>query len=607
VAFLCLLWRALASIDDFVTRGNQVKEISGPNRRGFRPFRCPDGPVFAAWLLLLGLFSIGGRVLAAPPLLQPAPGYQAKALDLSGSTVAVSPGGRVALAHDAADGTATITLYDRLDPAGRQTLETLKAPQGDTFRFFGGLAFRDDETLFFSENGDMETVYTASVGTGEVQALAPKKSLPNVADVAIRRSDGLLFALVTPGPGQGAVYTLSGGQTSLFAKGLGIGYVTGLAFSPTERLFVGDTADPAFTGKPGQILELGSGGQVVRTIPLAAGGGSGLGGLTVDAEGDLLASTGQTITEVRLSAASPGVLGPRVREFGRFSDPNAFPSDLLFRGSRFEPASGDGTVLVNVSLQVNGVYTSVLLALSTTAEQPFLPTDFATRVVAFDGKNGKNGFNLRPEAAIGPPSSAATPQVPDNKDIVSFGWGGSITLAFDRPILRDPLHPGGYDFVVFGNSFYVGGNEHISFQAPGYVEVGVDTNGNGVPDADEPFYLLRGRPDPGSPPAWPLPASLYGAIDHRQTPMLGYAGVTPTDGHGDPLLPDDPTADGITPGSAGGDAFSLSWAVDSQGHAVVLDHADFVRITHALDAVHPVFGRSATQVDAVSLVRPTAR
>jgi hypothetical protein len=574
-----------------------VKAISIPKERDFRRSRRSGGPISGAWLLVLGLIPIGGTASADPPLFQPAAGYRATALDLSGSALAISPSGRVALAHDQADGTATITVYDRLDPAGRKPLQTIKAPAGDTFRFFGGLAFRDDDTLFFSENGDMDTIYSASVGTGEVQALLPKKTLAGVADLALRHSDGLLFALVTPGPGQGAVYTVSAGQASPFAKGLGTGYVAGMAFSPTERLFVGDTADPAFAGKPGQILELGPGGEVTQTIPLAAGGGTGLGGLAIDAEGDLFASTGDSITEVRLNR------GAQVREFGRFAGKGSFPGGLLFRGSRFEPESGDGMLLVN------GAFTSVggLFAVTTTTEKPFLLTDFATRVAKFEGKNGKNGFNLRPEAALGPPSADATPQVPDNRDIVSFGWGGLITLAFDRPILRDPLHPGGYDFTVYGNSFYVGGDEHVSFQGPGYVEVGLDLNGNGMADPSEPFYLLRGRPDPGTPPTWPLAASLYGAIDHRKTAMLGYAGVTPTDGRGDPLLPDDPLVDGITPGSAGGDAFSLSWAVDSQGRPVLLDHADFVRITHALDATHPVFGRSSTQVDAVSLVRPVGR
>lgn len=554
--------------------------------------RCLAG----VWLLGLTLGAAGAAAAAETPAFQPAQGYRAAALELKGSAIAVSPIGRLAVGQDAKDGGATIAIYDRLEPAQRKLLQTIKAPSGDTFRFFGGAAFRDDDTLMFSENGAMSTVYSAAVGTGHVQALAPKGSLPNAADVAVRPSDGLLFALTTPGPGKGAVFTVAGGQVTPFAKGLGVGYVTGLAFSPTERLFVGDTADPGFAGKPGQLLELGRQGEVVQTIPLAAGGGAGVGGLAVDAEGDLLVSTGATITEVRLHR------GAQVHPFGRFAGTGHFPSALVFHGSRFEPASGDGLLLVNdASSDAGG-----LSAVTTTAEQPFLPTDFAAHVVGFNGTNGKAGFNQRPEAALGPPSAAATPLVPDNKDIVSFGWGGSITLAFDRPILSDPLHHGGYDFIVYGNAYYVS-SEHQTWQQPGYVEVGLDLNGNGVPDPGEPFYLLRGKPDPGIPPHFPLGDEYYGVVDHRLYPVLGYANVTPTDGKGDPLVPDDPLTDGITPGSAGGDAFSLSWAVDAQGHPVKLDHADFVRITHALNTVHPLFGRSSTQIDAVSLVRPASR
>jgi hypothetical protein len=559
--------------------------------------------------LIRRAFQYGGLacVLLAPSLavradtpgFQPTTGYRSAALALQGSALAVSPGGRLALGHDSSDGAATISVYDRVEPTERKLLQTLQAPAGITLKFFGGMAFQDEDTLFFSENGATDTVYRASVGTGMVQAWLPDGSLPGVADLAVRRSDGLLFALVTPGPGQGAVYTVTSQQATQLAHGLGIGYVTGLAFSPTERLFVGDTADPTFAGKPGQILELGANGEVIQTIPLKEGGGTGLAGLAVDAEGDLFASTGATITEVRLNR------GAQVAAFGQLSGAGPFPGGLQFHGSRFEPGSGDGALLVN------GDFTGVqgLFEITTTAETATLPTDFATRVAAFNGTNGKTGFNTRPEAALGPPSVTATPTVPDNSDIVSFGWGGSLTLAFDRPILHDPLHPGGYDFIVFGNSFYAGGNPQISFQSPGYVEVGLDLNGNGIPDSGEPFYLLRGKPDPGTPPLFPLPDSLYGAIDHSQLPMVGYANVTPTDGHGDPLAPNlnDPLVGGISAGSAGGDAFDLSWAVDAQGQPVKLDHADFVRITHALNAQHPVYGRSATQVDAVSLVRPALR
>lgn len=542
------------------------------------------------------LLAHGGAVRADPPPFQPAAGYRMIPLELSGSGIALSPGGRLAVARDSAEGGATIAVYDRLEPADRKLLQTVKAPAGDEFRFFGGLVFEDDDTLLFSENGDTDTVYAAAVGTGEVRPLLPKGSLESLADLALRPSDGRLFALTTPGPGQGAVYTLADGQATPYARGLGVGYVTGLVFGPTGRLFVGDTADPTFAGKPGQILELGAGGEVVRTVSLAAGGGSALAGLAVDAEGDLLASTGATITEVRLHR------GAQVREFGRFAGDSPFPGGLLFRGDRFEPESGDGALLVN------GGFTGVggLFAVTPDGSKPHLATDFATAVIAADGTNGVPRYNSNPEPVLGPPSSKATPEVPDNDGIFSFGWGGSIALAFDRPILNDPRHPGGLDFVVFGNALSVGGDEAVTYQEPAYVEVGVDLNGNGRPDPDEPFYLLRGRPDPGSPPRFPLAATLFGVVDHRTTPVWGYADVTPTQGTGDPLLPDDPLTEGITPGSAGGDAFDLSWAVDAEGRPVTLNHADFVRITHALNATSP-FGVSSSEIDAVSLVRPAAR
>jgi hypothetical protein len=527
-------------------------------------------------------------------------GYRVQPTDLKGGGLALSPAGRLAVAHDDASGGATITIYSSLDPAARTVLQMLRAPAGDTFRFFGGLLFRDDDTLLFAENGDMDTVYSGSIGTGEVRALAPRKSLPDVGALALRPGDGLLFAETASGPGQGAVFTVENGSVTPFARGLGAGYLGGLAFDPAGRLYVGDAADPDFSGKPGQVLELGPRGEVRRSVSLAAGGGHGIADLVSDSEGDLIATTGPTITQVRLHAGGSGASGARVSELGRFAGADAFPTSLVYHGTRFEPGSGDGTLLVNGTLTGVGA----VFAVAPTAEKLSLPTDFGTRIVAFDGKNGKPSFNTRPELALGPPSSAATPQVPDNSGIVSFGWGGSITLAFDRAILNDPLHPGGYDFILYGNSFYVGGNEHVSYQGPGYVEVGLDLNDNGVPDPGEPFYLLRGRPDPGAPPRFPLPESLFGAIDHRQTMMLGYADVTPTDGRGDPLLPDDPLVDGITPGSAGGDAFDLSWAVDTEGRPVALDHADFIRVTHALNVNHPLFGPSTTEIDAVSLVRP---
>src|SRR6266700_2371060 len=175
-----------------------MRQVRDTKRAGRARRRMP-GTVLLA--VLLGTAGAGAHA-SPPPSTQLLP-------------VQVEDGYR-AVAQDAADGGATIAVYDRLEPAERKLLQTVKAPAGETFKFFGGLVFKDDDTLFFSENGVGNTAYSASVSTGEAQVLAPKGSLPNVADLAIRRSDGLLFALVTPGPGKGAVYTVSGGQATLF-------------------------------------------------------------------------------------------------------------------------------------------------------------------------------------------------------------------------------------------------------------------------------------------------------------------------------------------------------------------------------------------------------
>jgi hypothetical protein len=221
-------------------------------------------------------------------------------------------------------------------------------------------------------------------------------------------------------------------------------------------------------------------------------------------------------------------------------------------------------------------------------------------VLASNGVNGASGYNTHPEYALGPPSANATPEVPDNSSLFSFGWGGTITLGFGKLITHDGRHPGGYDFVVFGNAFYSGGDLSAPFREPGYVEVGVDTTGrhqfgNG---STVKWYWLKGTPAPSTVSGFPI------ALPSYSDTVTGYADCTPTDGSGDPLVPSDPTLAGITPGSAGGDAFSLAWAVDATGAPISLPYADFVRVTCAVNAVSALGVPVSTEVDAVSLVRP---
>lgn len=234
------------------------------------------------------------------------------------------------------------------------------------------------------------------------------------------------------------------------------------------------------------------------------------------------------------------------------------------------------------------------------ASGPTSPSDFATTVLASNGVNGASGYNAHPEFAVGPPSKIATPAVPDNSSLFSFGWGGYITLGFDKVITHDPRHPGGYDFIVFGNAFYAGGDETAPFREPGYVEVGVDATGRHLygDGSSVKWYLLKGTPSVSSVSGFPIAPPVYGDT------VIGYADCTPTDGSGDPLVPSDPASTSITPGSAGGDAFSLAWALDSNGAPVSLAYADFVRVTCAVNAVSNLGSPVSTEVDAVSLVRP---
>lgn len=215
--------------------------------------------------------------------------------------------------------------------------------------------------------------------------------------------------------------------------------------------------------------------------------------------------------------------------------------------------------------------------------------NFATVVFAYDSTGAPAGFT-DPFTALGFPSRSATITTPTYSmtEIVSVGNHGSITLGFNRPIYHSAFNPGGYDFIIFGNSFYVNGNVHKRFQEPGLVEVGVDVNRNGVPDAGDIFYRLKGSPNP---------TYGFGGVDDRLSPTWGYADVTPTNGVGDPRIASDPFTSGISANSAGGDAFSLLWAIDSMGNPVTLARIDFVRITSAGAGWSP-------EVDAISIVRP---
>lgn len=308
---------------------------------------------------------------------------------------------------------------------------------------------------------------------------------------------------------------------------------------------------------------------------------------------------------------------------------------------------------------------TLMLAIVATASAS---SPFATRVVEYQPAPGQfinnPDFN-DPARALGPPQGGGT-TAPDNTKVVTLGgFGGSITLAFDQPILDQPasnLNPLGLDAIVFGNAFFVGSTPARRWAEAGVIEISRDDNLNGLPD--DPWFVIPGThlgtvpaarrltvtysdTNAGLPPvnkSW-IPSSRAGQtwsvtayalpLDIFTGPVVvnplglsaptwgtaGYADSSPTlilgDLDGDNLIddpnlapedfytrPSDPAALDTTPGSGGGDAFDLAWAVDPEsGQPATLDRFDFIRITSAVNAVRGLFGEASVEIAGVAAVR----
>ncbi len=252
--------------------------------------------------------------------------------------------------------------------------------------------------------------------------------------------------------------------------------------------------------------------------------------------------------------------------------------------------------------------------------------DFATKVIAYDPAPGQfvNDQNFNdPKDALGPPDGAGKLSGNNTSVVTLGGFGGSITLAFEQRVLNNPGNPLGMDFIVFGNAFYVQGNPDRRWAEASLIEISLDTNSNG--SADDTWYTI-----PGSsltpPITLPLPPEFDGPILENNTgttaeSYFGYADMSPTlllgDTNADGIVddpamlpedfytvPDDPMTTDIDPGSGGGDAFDIAWAIDpATGDQANLGGFDFIRITTAVDSINGSLGEVSTEIDAVAIVR----
>jgi hypothetical protein len=295
--------------------------------------------------------------------------------------------------------------------------------------------------------------------------------------------------------------------------------------------------------------------------------------------------------------------------------------------------------------------------------------DFADCIVEYAPAPGQfvndSGFN-DPARALGAPAGAGILNGNNTGTVTLGGFGGTVTLAFDRRVRDDPRNAFGMDAIIFGNAFWPAADPNRRWAEAAVIEISRDDNGNGL--ADDAWYIIPGShapippappvagvairtwddniADPANPPAlaswippgrtgtWTtsgllLPGDVFGVavVANPNGPgataegVYGYADLSPVlllgDMDADDVVdepgkaaaafyttPDDPFAVGITGGSGGGDAFDIAWAVDAvTGEPGNLDGFDFLRITTAVDAVIGPLGERSAEIDAVADVR----
>ncbi len=284
-------------------------------------------------------------------------------------------------------------------------------------------------------------------------------------------------------------------------------------------------------------------------------------------------------------------------------------------------------------------------------------TPFASRVLNYSPAPGQfvqNPLFNDPTRALGAPGTAGGLSAADNSKCVTLGgFGGTITLGFDHSIFANPHNPLRLDFIVYGNGFYISGDPLRRHAECGMIEVSRDDNQNGL--ADDPWYLIPGSHlspplatttvmwnaatlnpawiPPGRSGIWmtsgyQLPGAfgpspiIVNTLGTGEDNLWGYADLAPTlllgdstatnvvdDPGADPArfytIPDDPLIVGVSPGSGGGSAIAIRWAIDPTiGTPANLDRIDFVRITTGINAVHPILGEISTEISAVADVRP---
>lgn len=253
---------------------------------------------------------------------------------------------------------------------------------------------------------------------------------------------------------------------------------------------------------------------------------------------------------------------------------------------------------------------------------------------------------------VAPGRPADAQSIIGQKGMVTLGgWGGYIIVGYKDPIINHPDNAYGVDFSIYGNA-YEGSSE------PGIVQVMKDENHNGL--ADDTWYELQGgehqnkstisnyeltyyyiddttitwknnqnqsdtllRNGYHSQSYYPsaelfnnypqdsvsfrgtlLPTkSVEESAGHWVNPPYSYGYVDNTQVNwSSPLNEvDNPETESVE--GAGGDAFKLEWAVDTQGQSISIDTVHFIKIYSAVQFTSPVLGDVSPEIKAIVAIK----
>ncbi len=226
---------------------------------------------------------------------------------------------------------------------------------------------------------------------------------------------------------------------------------------------------------------------------------------------------------------------------------------------------------------------------------------------------------------------------PDEKIVTLGGFGGSITILLDRPIID---LPGEVDFVIIGNALYFAGDNHKRWAEPALVEISsngndwiiiggsifntafkpatnlitvnyTNTNSNIWPTwcSSNSFNISSYSINPKFSPRLEGNGNYTNAFTDSYETLYGFGDCTPKGNFPTDFNSSWGNDDPLTFGNAniGGDSIKIEWAINSNGDSIYekirYNNFSFVRLTTAVNINFTNLGEMSPELDAIITIR----